>query len=304
MAEVKAEVKEEIKAIDALNYPHYCNPELAQKMFSTPEFQIMFTSTFKAMVRGVTPGEEWKAFGFLPNVEAMIAEIDEAGYEKVVITDIKMWSYRKTLSLILDYGVDLIHEIVEKCQGRVIGSASYNPFRIEESLREVEKGVKEYGFKMVFFHPITFGLAANDKKCYPLYAKCAELGVPVSFQVGHSAEVLPSEVGRPMYADEVALDFPNLTLILSHTGWPWIEEWIAMCWKHPNVYGDTASYFPRGYEPGMVSFMDGRGRDKVLFGTNGFGLKRLKEQFMELNIRDENKRRVLRENALRALKLG
>ncbi len=106
-----------------------------------------------------------------------------------------------------------------------------------------------------------------------------------------------------MYADEVALDFPNLTIILSHTGWPWIEEWVALCWKHPNVYGDTAAYFPRGFEPGLVSFIDGRGRDKTLFASNGFGLKRLKEQVLEMPIRDENKKRFLRDNALKAFKL-
>jgi len=290
---------EDIKAIDILNHPSYCIPELAEKMFEAEEFQIMMQTTFKgvgskeALVRMFTRG----------SVEAVIAEMDEAGYDKIVITDTKMWSFRKHMRLIMDMGIDLVHELVEKSKGRFIGSASYNPFRIEQSLREVEKGVKEYGFKMVWFHPITFGIAPNDKKNYPLYAKCLELGIPVVFQVGHSAEVLPSEVGHPMYADEVAIDFPNLKMVLSHTGYPWIDEWCSMLWRHPNVYGDISAYFPSSLDPKLVQFMDRQGRDKVIFGTDGFGLKRCKQEFMALPVKDETKRKVLRENALKVLGL-
>ena len=302
MAEKPAVDFQAIQAIDGLNFPWYCTPELSNHIFSHEEFQLMLSTTFKAM--RATPGEEWKAFGYKATPEEMFAEMDEAGFEKVVITDFKMWSYRRHLRLMVDIPIDVIQGIADKAPpGRIIKGVSYNPYRIEESLREIEKAVKEYGFKCCFMHPMTFGLAANDKKLYPCYAKCDELGIPVGFQVGHSAEVLPSEVGRPMYADEVALDFPNLTIILSHTGWPWIEEWVAMCWKHPNVYGDTAAYFPRGFEPGVVSFIDGRGRDKAILSTNGFGLKRNKEQVMQMQIREENKKRFLRDNALKAFKL-
>jgi predicted TIM-barrel fold metal-dependent hydrolase len=122
-------------------------------------------------------------------------------------------------------------------------------------------------------------------------------------QVGHSAEPLPSEPGRPMYADEVALDFPDLTLILTHTGWPWINEWMSVVWKHPNVYGNIGAYFPKALDPSLVQFMDGRGRDKVLWATNGFGLTRCKTEFLELPIKDENKKKILRENALKVFKL-
>ncbi len=301
MAEQPAVDLKAIPSIDVLCYPWYCMPELSNNIFSHEEFKIMLNTTFKAM--RATPGEEWKAFGYKATEEEMFAEIEEAGFDKVVMSDFKMWSYRRHLKLIVDVPTEVIQGIKERSKGRVIAGLSYNPFRIEEGLREIEKAVKEYGFKMVAFHPVTFGLAPNDKKFYPLYAKCNELGITVSFQVGHSAEVFPSEPGRPMYADEVALDFPNLTMILSHTGWPWLEEAFAMSWKHPNVYLDTAAYFPRSYEPGLVSFMDGRGRDKVLFGTNAFGLKRLKEQFLQLPIREENKKRVLHDNAVKALKL-
>ena len=292
---------EEIKAIDALNYPHYCKPELFQRWFQHEEFQIMLSTTFKVLK--AKPGEEWKAVGIKPSVEEMIAEMDEAGYDKVVISDVKLWSYRRHLKLIMDYSTEIVREIMEEAKGRVIGGASYNPLRIEESLRDIETAVKKYGFKYAYFHPLGFGLPPSDRKFYPLYAKCVELGIPVGFQVGHSAEPLPSDVGRPMLADEVAIDFPNLKIILSHIGWPWIDEWCSMLWRHPHVYGDTAAYFPRAYDPRTVSFMDGRGQDKVLFASNGLWLKIQKEQFMQLPVKDETKRKVLRDNAIKVFNL-
>ena len=77
-----------------------------------------------------------------------------------------------------------------------------------------------------------------------------------------------------------------------------------MLFRHPNVYGDTAGYFPSSYDPRLIEFMNGRGRDKVLFGTNGFGLKMLKDQFMQLPLKDKVKQKVLRENALKVFNLA
>jgi hypothetical protein len=299
-------MEEDIKAIDIMNYPNQCVRGLVD--FSQfDEFQTMARGTFRTMFpSGRFPTEEelksypvGTQFNPYPSVEAMVEDMDKLGYDKICICACKMWSYRRHFKLLFDFSIDTVYEIVKKAKGRVIGAAGYNPFRIEESLRQIDKAVKEYGFKFVYFHPVTFGLSPNDKACWPLYAKCNELGVPVSIQVGQSAEPLPSWVGHPMELDEVAINFPNLKINLSHTGWPWIDEWYSMIWRYPYVYGDIAAYMPRSLEASTVRFMDsGRGRDKILFGTNGLGLKVCKEQFMGLKIRDDTKRKVLRENAL------
>ena len=311
---------DDIKAIDIMNYPSQCVPGLIDYN-DWFEFVYMANTTFKTMFptgRFPTapdfpqgPVEEkvyQNTYGTLFNpyesVERMIQDMDTFGYEKVCISACKMWSYRKHFSLIFDYTIEHVNDIVQKSNGRVVGAAGYDPFRIEESLRDIEKGVREYGFRFVYFHPITFGLPVNDKRCYPLYAKCNELGIGVSMQVGHSAEPLPSWVGHPMNIDEVVLDFPNLKVNLSHTGWPWIDEWCSMIWKHPNVYGDIAAYMPKSLDEKQVRFMNSsRGRNKVVFGTNGFGLKVCKDQFMALEIDEKTKKRVLRENALEFLGL-
>ena len=295
---------EDIKAVDIMNFPG--NAGFEEYLFKWDEFKAMALSTFKSQFGGRVPTEEeLRKSGFMSGYdspESLVKAMDEAGYEYVVISGVKMWSYYSHHQLIMDYDIDVINDMVQRGKGRIIGGASYNPFRIDDSLRDIEKSVREYGFKYVFFHPITFGLAPNDKKCYPLYAKCVELGIPVGMQVGHSAEPLPSEVGHPMYVDEVAIDFPTLKINLSHTGYPWVDEWCSMIFRHANVYGDISAYNPAHLNPATVQFMDGgRGRKKVMFGSNGYGLKLTKDQFLSLQIKDETKKRVLRDNALEFL---
>jgi hypothetical protein len=281
---------EDIKAIDIMNYPFTAE---GVKGWMANEFQIMARTIFKGR----------QSIEFAPKTPAQfVAEMDEAGYDKVFICGCYMFSHRDK-KLIWDYPVDVIHQAIKDYPDRLIGIAGYNPLRIEESLRDIEKAVKEYGFKGVYFHSLSFNLPLNDRKLYPCYAKCNELGVPVAMQTGHSLETLPSEPGRPIYIDEVALDFPNLKIVLSHTGWPWCEEFIAMAWKHENVYCDISAHMPRYLDPSLVRNMDTRMRDKVLFGTNNLGLKHCKDQFMEMNIKDDTKRMVLRDNAVRLYKL-
>src|SRR6476469_5301192 len=105
--------------------------------------------------------------------------------------------------------------------------------------------------------------------------------------MGHSAEVLPSDVGRPMLVDDVAIEFPNLKINMSHTGWSWTGEFCSMIWRYLNVYGDILAYFPSTLDLELLAFMDSsRGRNKILYGTNGFDLVRYKADFEGLTIND------------------
>ena len=299
----------EYRAVDMMNYPTEAGFE--EYLFDWEEFKIMARATFKTQFGGVPPTREQfkkiKEQGFMPghnSPEALVKTMDETGFDYVVLTDVKMWSYYFHHQIIMEYPHEDIYKIVKKGKGRIIGGASYNPFRIDKSIEEINKAVKEYGFKYVYFHPITFGVAPSDAKCYPLYAKCSELGVPVGMQVGHSAEPLPSWVGHPMEVDKVAIDFPNLKINMSHTGYPWVDEWCSMIFRHPNVYGDISAYNPRNLTAETVKFMNSsRGREKVMFGSNSYGLKLTKEQFLDLPIKDETKKRVLRDNAIEFLGL-
>ena len=79
---------------------------------------------------------------------------------------------------------------------------------------------------------------------------------------------MPSEVGRPIYLDQVALDFPDLVIVGGHIGYPWTDEAIAVATKHPNVFIDTSAYTADRYPTQLVEFMRYHGSQKVLFGSN------------------------------------
>jgi predicted TIM-barrel fold metal-dependent hydrolase len=79
---------------------------------------------------------------------------------------------------------------------------------------------------------------------------------------------MPSEVGRPIYLDQVALDFPELVIVAGHIGYPWTDEAIAVATKHENLYIDTSAYTVKRYPASLVEYMRGSGRTKILFGTN------------------------------------
>ncbi|MBW1998409.1 MAG: amidohydrolase [Deltaproteobacteria bacterium] len=278
----------EIMAIDVMNYPF--TPEGMAKFWSGPEMKEMA----ERILGGHTPK------GISP--EEFVAQMDEAGFEKVFISAVKMGSYRGRW-LANDFSNREIYEMIKGHPDRLVGMAGYDPLNIIESLRELETAVKEYGFKGVYAHLLGWDIRPDDRRMYPCYAKCIELGIPFSMQIGHSLELMPSEGGRPIYIDKVALDFPELKFIASHTGWPWCEELIAMVSKHPNVYMDISAHLPKYLDPSVVKFMDTRGRNKVLFGTNAFGLKRCKEQLLEMPLKDETKQKVLRDNALKVFNL-
>jgi predicted TIM-barrel fold metal-dependent hydrolase len=128
--------------------------------------------------------------------------------------------------------------------------------------------------------------------------------VPVSAQVGYVLEAMPSEYGRPIYLDRIACDFPGLTLIGTHTGYPWVDELISVVMKWPNVYINISAWLPRYFNPALVSFMKTKlATDKIIFGSNGLPWKRYLEQFEELGLGEESKRKMLYENAKRIHKL-
>lgn len=152
---------------------------------------------------------------------------------------------------------------------RLVGVASVDLHRPMEAVRELRRCVRSLGFRALRVIPWLWDLPPDDRRYYPLYAECIELGVPFCLQVGHTGPMRSSEPGRPIpYLDRVALDFPELTIVAGHIGWPWTEEMIALATKYPNVYIDTSAYTARRYPQALVDYLRGHGRRKVLFGSN------------------------------------
>jgi uncharacterized protein len=159
---------------------------------------------------------------------------------------------------------------VEAHPTRFAGLACVDLNRPMEAVRELRRCVEDLRFKGLRVVPWLWEAPPTDRRYYPLFAACVELGVPFFTQVGHTGPMRPSETGRPIpHIDQVALDFPELVIVGGHIGYPWTEEMIAVARKHENVYIDTSAYVPKRYPPELVAYMrSGSGRNKVMFGTN------------------------------------
>jgi predicted TIM-barrel fold metal-dependent hydrolase len=163
---------------------------------------------------------------------------------------------------------DEVAGFVAQAPARLIGVGSVDIARPLQAMHEVRRCVRELGFKAIRVLPWLWEVPPTDRRLYPVYAACAELGVPFCTQIGHTGPLMPSEVGRPIYLDRVALDFPELTIVGGHIGYPWTDEAVAVATKHENVFIDTSAYTARRYPAALVEFMRAHGRTKVLFGSN------------------------------------
>jgi predicted TIM-barrel fold metal-dependent hydrolase len=202
---------------------------------------------------------------------------------------------------------DQIAEMTRKFPDRFVGVAAVNLEKPVEAVRELERAVKELGFKALRVVPWLWNRPPNDKFYFPLYVKCVELDIPFCTQVGHTGPLMPSETGRPVpYVDEVALTFPELKIVAGHIGFPWTEEMIGVAWKHENVYIDTSAYLPRYYPPQLIHYLKTYGKEKVLFGTNfpQLSLEKCVLQAEELGLSDEVAAKFLFQNARRVFNLA
>jgi uncharacterized protein len=190
---------------------------------------------------------------------------------------------------------------------RFAGLAAVNLAKPMEAVHELRRCVTELGFKGLRVIPWLWEAPPTDRRYYPLFAECVELGVPFCTQVGHTGPLRPSETGRPIpYIDQVALDFPELVIVCGHIGYPWTEEMVAVARKHANVYIDTSAYTTKRYPPELIAYMKtGSGRRKVLFGTN-YPMVAPTSALAELDslgLDDETRALFLRENARRVFAL-
>jgi predicted TIM-barrel fold metal-dependent hydrolase len=191
---------------------------------------------------------------------------------------------------------------------RFAGLAAVDLRRPMEAVRELRRCVEELGFKGLRVIPWLWEAPPTDRRYYPLFAMCVELGIPFCTQVGHTGPLRPSETGRPIpYIDQIAIDFPELVIVGGHIGYPWTEEMIAVARKHENVYIDTSAYTAQRYPPELVSYMAERGgRKKVLFGSN-YPMILAERALMDLDalgLDEETRELFLTGNAERVFKLN
>jgi predicted TIM-barrel fold metal-dependent hydrolase len=202
---------------------------------------------------------------------------------------------------------DEVAGFVRQYPDRLVGVASVDLHHPLAAVRELRRCVRELGFKALRVLPWLWELAPDDRRYYPLYAECIELGIPFCLQVGHTGPMRASDPGRPIpHLDRVALDFPELVIVGGHVGWPWTNEMIALATKYPNVYVDTSAYTARRYPPELVAYLRGHGGRKVLFGSNhpAWPAARCLADVPALRLDRETAALFLHENAERVFRLA
>lgn len=271
--------------IDVWSMPN--TREVAKAWYDDEQFRHAFQHIFKRP----------EVFDGWP-MEAMVEEMDQSGIRKTVLSAIVEGDYVVASN-------ELIADAVQKWPDRFIGCACVDPRKGLKAVKEFEKWVKEYGFKNLKILPYSYNLPPNDKLWYPLYTKAAELGVPVTVQIGHTGPLKPSWVGQPIFLDEVALMFPELTIIGGHIGWPWTQEMIALAFKFPNVYIETSAHTPRRWQTEFLHFANSFGQDKCMAASDYpvFSYARWSAELRALDMKPASKRKLLYENAARVFKL-
>ena len=195
-----------------------------------------------------------------------------------------------------------------------VAFASIDPHRGADGVAEARRLVSAGRVRGLKLHPPLQQFDPNARLAYPLYEVFAEARLPVLFHTGHSGigtgmpggGGLKLKYSNPMHVDDVAADFPDMTVIIAHPSWPWQDEALSVCLHKPNVYIDLSGWSPKYFSPELIRYANSQLKHKMLFGSD-FPLitpDRWMKDFAEAGFRPEVQPLILKENAIRALKLG
>jgi uncharacterized protein len=197
-------------------------------------------------------------------------------------------------------------EALKRYPDRFIPSASCEPNDGMEGIRKLVRLYETYGIRAVGAFPAgTFPqVAINDKKMYPIYAKCVELGIPIFCTAGVPGPRLKFEPQRVELIDEVMYDFPDLVFVTRHGCEPWADLAVKLMLKWPGLHFSTSAFAPRYYPKAVIDYANSRGADKVIYGgyfPMGLSLQRIMTEMENVPFRDDVWPKFLRGNALRVL---
>jgi predicted TIM-barrel fold metal-dependent hydrolase len=191
----------------------------------------------------------------------------------------------------------------------LIPFASIDPARGASGVRAARRLIEDYGVQGFKFHPNTMGFYPNDQAAYPLYEVIAEYGLIALFHTGQTGVGAGTPGGggirlkysNPMYVDDVAVDFPDMKIILAHPSFPWQDEALSVATHKPSVYIDLSGWSPKYFPPQLVQYANSLLRHKVLFGSDYPVItpERWMSDFEKINIKPEVRPLILKENAVK-----
>jgi len=285
----------------------------------------LFHSTEKGMANygNIFGKQRAEALDFTPEeLQRMKKDMTEAEVERVLVTRAKkaLVTLKQFVKQMDEAGIewgavfagdsDKTAAVVKQFPERFIGTANINPLDGMKAVRELERAVKELGIKCFYASPYRYGIRANDRRFYPLYAKAVELDIPVFIYTTMTYRTdLPMDIGRPIYVDDVAMDFPEMRIVAGLGGWPWVPELIGLARRHQNLYISTAAHRPKYFAtPGsgwemLMQYGNTLLQDKVVFASSWFTyslpIKQVVEEMLVLPLKDSVKEKWMYKNARR-----
>ena len=195
----------------------------------------------------------------------------------------------------------------------MIPFASIDPAKGRAGAREARRLVRDFGVRGFKFHPTMQGFYPNDRAAYVLYEAIAEEGAIALFHTGQTGVGagmrggmgMRQKYSNPIYLDDVAVDFPDLPIVMAHPSFPWTEEGLSVATHKPNVHIDMSGWSPKYFPPTFVHYANTLLKKKMLFGSDWPAITpdRWLRDFEGIGIRDEVRPLILKENARRLLKL-
>ena len=248
------------------------------------------------------------AKGMLPTVEETAAYYRERRIGCVIfpVDSERETGFRR-------YENEEVAEIAARNADIMIPFASIDPAKGKLGAREARRLVREFGVRGFKFHPTMQAFYPNDRSAYPLYEAIAEEGAITLFHTGQTGVGAGMRGGmnmrlkysNPIYLDDVAVDFPDMPIILAHPSFPWQEEALSVATHKPNVYIDMSGWSPKYFPPILVRYANTMLKHKMLFGSDWPAITpdRWLADFEGIEIRDEVRPLILKENARKLLKL-
>jgi predicted TIM-barrel fold metal-dependent hydrolase len=240
-------------------------------------------------------------------LEDLIAQMDATGVEHAVMH--AEYEHGDIADALNESLAGVVTDHPDRFTG--IGTITTAPMHIMRAVKQVQQ-CKDYGFIGICVESSFYRLGINDKALYPIYAKAAELNLMVAVHTGVNYGVThPIRNDHPLQLDDVCCDFPELTMIACHAGWPWATEMVAVARKHPNVYLEFGGLAPRyvgeagtGWEV-VRRFMNNLLKRQVLFGTDWpvIALERALDEWRAMGLKDDVLDGLLGGNAQRLIDL-
>ncbi len=207
-----------------------------------------------------------------------------------------------------------ICEAAQKNSDMMIAFASIDPHKGKMGAREALRLVEEHGVKGFKFHPTVQDFLPYDRMAWPIYEVIAEHKLPAIFHSGHSGIGSGMRCGgglrlqnsNPMLLEDVAIDFPDMQIVVAHPSWPWQDEALSLALHKPNVWIDLSGWSPKYFPPQLVQYANTLLSDRMLFGSD-YPLitpDRWMADFEEAGFKDRVKPGILKGNAMRLLGLG